>query len=105
MMKVCSACGWAYEKPPGGDSGRCPDCHAEYQRRQPTTAQKGLGSRWQRIARQQVLDYPFCAYCGATEDLTCDHVRPRALGGTADHGLRTLCRTCNSRKGAKPHVC
>ena len=105
MRKVCSSCGWAYEKPYSGDAGRCPDCQTQRQQDRPTTTQKGLGSRWRKIARQQVMDYPWCAYCGATEDLTCDHVRPRALGGTAEGPLQTLCRTCNSRKGARPHVC
>lgn len=40
-----------------------------------------------------------CVKCGATEDLTLDHIHPWSLGGpdTADN-LRVLCRSCNSRK-------
>jgi hypothetical protein len=43
-----------------------------------------------------------CVACGATTDLTLDHIRPWSLGGpdTPDN-LRTLCRPCNSRKGAR----
>lgn len=43
-----------------------------------------------------------CLKCGATEDLTLDHVHPWSLGGpdTAEN-LQTLCRSCNSSKGAR----
>lgn len=41
-----------------------------------------------------------CAYCGSGEDLTLDHVVPRAKGGrTHWHNLVTACRRCNSEKG------
>lgn len=40
-----------------------------------------------------------CQKCGATRDLTRDHIRPVAHGGTNDpSNLRTLCRSCNSSK-------
>jgi hypothetical protein len=43
-----------------------------------------------------------CVYCGATTDLTIDHVKPIALGGTHDlTNLVTACRSCNSKKNAK----
>lgn len=43
-----------------------------------------------------------CVDCGDTEDLTLDHIHPWSKGGddTFDN-LRTLCRSCNSRKGAR----
>lgn len=43
-----------------------------------------------------------CQECGATEDLTLDHIWPKARGGkhTAQN-LRVLCRSCNSSKGAR----
>ena len=42
-----------------------------------------------------------CVYCGSTENLTIDHVRPRSLGGTdtADNCV-TACRPCNQAKGS-----
>lgn len=42
-----------------------------------------------------------CLKCESTDDLTVDHVLPRALGG-ADHrsNYQTLCTACNSSKGA-----
>jgi hypothetical protein len=43
-----------------------------------------------------------CRHCGARRQLTVDHVVARARGG-ADTlaNLQTLCRSCNSRKGAR----
>ena len=46
-------------------------------------------------------DDNMCLSCGATEQLSLDHVYPYSLGGTDDEGnLQTLCVSCNSRKGA-----
>src|SRR5664280_2568199 len=104
MLKICCSCQKLYPRPSTGDVGRCPTCTGEYRARQPTTTQRGLGSEWQRAARAQVTSYPWCAKCGATEDLTADHVVPRAHGGTAEHGLRTLCRSCNGKRGNRPYV-
>lgn len=41
-----------------------------------------------------------CRRCGATEDLTLDHIHPWSIGGpdTADNS-QVLCRPCNSSKG------
>lgn len=42
-----------------------------------------------------------CVICGEIEGLSIDHIHPFSLGG-GDHidNLRTLCRPCNSRRGA-----
>lgn len=43
-----------------------------------------------------------CLHCGTHENLSLDHIYPYSLGG--DDGienLQTLCRPCNSRKGAR----
>ena len=43
-----------------------------------------------------------CVACGGRDDLTVDHVVPVVRGGTnAPDNLQTLCRPCNSRKGAQ----
>lgn len=43
-----------------------------------------------------------CAKCGSGEDPTIDHIHPQSLGGDHSEGnLQTLCRSCNSRKGAR----
>lgn len=41
-----------------------------------------------------------CLHCGATDQLSLDHIHPWSLGGTDTYdNLQTLCRPCNSRKG------
>jgi hypothetical protein len=43
-----------------------------------------------------------CRQCGTHLDLTVDHVHPESLGGeTVLENLQTLCRSCNSKKGAE----
>lgn len=43
-----------------------------------------------------------CQKCGATEDLTLDHIVPIFLGGSGNkHNGQVLCRSCNSQKGIK----
>ena len=41
-----------------------------------------------------------CAYCGSTDNITLDHVKPRSLGGpdTTDNVI-CACERCNSDKG------
>ena len=54
--------------------------------------------------RMQVydLDGHACRRCGATENLSVDHIVSESKGGpTKLHNLQTLCRSCNSRKGTK----
>lgn len=54
------------------------------------------------LSRQNVFkrDGNACLYCGARENLTIDHVVPRALGGRDSwENLATACQRCNSRKG------
>lgn len=49
-----------------------------------------------------------CTACGGGDDLALDHVVPWSAGGSDDAlNLQTLCRSCNSRKGAQydgPHT-
>ena len=43
-----------------------------------------------------------CLHCGEVENLTLDHIHPYSLGGEDTfENLQTLCRSCNSRKGAR----
>jgi hypothetical protein len=69
--------------------------------------------RWNRFSRRRPMsaavrrqvfardDYA-CRHCGRRSDLAVDHIFPWSLGGTDDlDNLQTLCRPCNSRKGAR----
>jgi 5-methylcytosine-specific restriction endonuclease McrA len=41
-----------------------------------------------------------CQYCGTQDDLTLDHVVPKAKGGKSTwSNLITACKDCNTRKG------
>lgn len=43
-----------------------------------------------------------CLHCGAREALSLDHIHPWSMGGKDTlENLQTLCRSCNSRKGAR----
>jgi hypothetical protein len=43
-----------------------------------------------------------CRYCGTEENLTLDHIIPASKrGDNSLSNLQTLCRSCNSRKGAR----
>lgn len=43
-----------------------------------------------------------CVKCGSWEDLCADHIYPESLGGESTmENLQTLCRPCNTSKGAK----
>jgi len=44
----------------------------------------------------------YCQKCGTTENITIDHIMPVIMGGkNLISNLQLLCRSCNSRKGAK----
>lgn len=56
------------------------------------------------MTRAAVLarDHYTCVYCGATEDIACDHVHPRSRGGQDTmENLVAACTPCNSSKGGK----
>jgi len=43
-----------------------------------------------------------CAICGATENLTLDHIKPVSKQGTnTGDNIQPLCKSCNSRKKDK----
>jgi 5-methylcytosine-specific restriction protein A len=64
----------------------------------------GYGRRAWKLARQErlVLDNYQCQECGRVvtgRDANVDHVIPKASGGSdLMDNLRTLCRSCHSRK-------
>lgn len=54
--------------------------------------------RWQVWERDNFT----CQECGTRQHLSVDHILAESKGGTMDlSNLRTLCKPCNSRKGAR----
>lgn len=61
-----------------------------------------LRRRIPEAVRALVLSSGFCAYCGASEKLEVDHIRPISKHGTNRiNNLQPLCRQCNSKKNNK----
>ena len=54
--------------------------------------------KWRQSIKEH-WDYK-CAYCGSEENLTLDHITPKAKGGTDRiTNLVCACSSCNSDKG------
>jgi 5-methylcytosine-specific restriction enzyme A len=68
-----------------------------------TTAQRGYGSRWQRLSSLARQRQPWCTFCGSTRDLVADHINPatRGEGALTFADVQVLCRRCNGSKGDK----
>lgn len=74
-----------------------------YQVREPrvTPSKKPVVPRWLWKEVMERDEYR-CRRCGTHFDLCCDHVIPLSADGpTTLDNLQALCRSCNSRKGAR----
>jgi len=60
-------------------------------------------SNYKSILKKLLSKYNFkCVNCSTKENLTIDHIKPVSKGGTDDfNNLQILCKSCNSKKGAK----
>lgn len=99
-MRVCIECGQVDE------GTRCAECQVERDRRigeqRGGATARGYTRAWEKRAAQVKRQHPTCAKCGATEDLTVDHIVSKARGGSDEpDNLRTLCRRHNSAKGGR----
>ncbi len=57
---------------------------------------------WHRARSRALRDQPWCAWCGATERLSVDHVLPLSQHGTHEQSnLRVLCLSCHGRRSAE----
>ena len=85
---------------------RCGDCtrRREVIRNAGPAQQSRLAIGGEQRRRVYLRDGYRCRDCGRGDDLTLDHVQPLASTGpkprVRDDELMTLCRSCNSRKGA-----
>jgi 5-methylcytosine-specific restriction endonuclease McrA len=100
-VKPCLTCGALTRH-----GSRCPEHQRAYEReksRRRGGAQKlGYTRQWQQAAHAAIDAQPWCSTCGATTDLTGDHIVARAHGGPGvSENVTVLCRSCNAKKGMR----
>ena len=84
-------------------------CKDEARRRWPPVVNRSTPAEKERnkVTPKQTIrifrrDGFACQHCGIHDDLTIDHIVPVIAGGLSrDENLQTLCKSCNSRKGAR----
>ncbi len=80
---------------------RCVACERRREQLRGSPTARGYDGAYQRRRRELFAGgQAECELCGATSDLTADHVVPLVRGGY-DSELRVLCRRCNSARGAR----
>lgn len=95
-LKPCLTCGEL------SDKTRCPD-HDDQSR--PGGTAVGYDWRWRKLSLKARRLQPWCTDCGATTDLTTDHLPIAWERHDAGKPIRltdveVVCRPCNSRRGA-----
>jgi hypothetical protein len=97
----CTTCGnQVFTASPAKDAlcGICDNNEAEQETRNFKKAKIPNRIRWDVWERDDFT----CKKCGSRRDLTVDHIHPESKGGRATlENCQTLCRTCNSSKGAR----
>lgn len=101
ILRPCIECGEVVENAARCD--RCRNLQERHDRRGRVEPDKrpreiGYDAAWDRLSRQARKLSPFCEWCGSRSALTADHLRWPART-VAD--VRVLCRSCNSRAGAR----
>jgi 5-methylcytosine-specific restriction endonuclease McrA len=101
-LRPCLQCG---EPSP---TTRCPACSSaedvRTDQRRGTPSARGYDWRWAKLSARARRLQPWCTACGATQDLTCDHLVALAAGGRRSGltllDVQVLCRRCNAKRGA-----
>ena len=93
MLKPCADCG----EP--SSSTYCEQHQPKRERREFGTklsaSRRGYGSRWRALSREARRLQPWCSDCGATADLTADHLRFPAF---SLQDVDVVCRSCNGKR-------
>ena len=101
--RICPECGRFAIFGTWWTSQRCHKCH-EVRKRKKKTARNHLkrklnrkqhgfkyGSAYQSARKRTINAHPYCALCGATDNLTTHHVG----GGDDIHNMTVLCDECH----------
>lgn len=79
------------------ENRRCPEHAREFERARGSRSARGYTAEWYKVAKAAIAAQPWCSRCGATSDLTGDHIIPMSAGGTSTpDNCRVLCRGCNT---------
>ncbi|WP_051406780.1 HNH endonuclease [Nocardia sp. CNY236] len=97
-LRPCLECGEPSE------AARCPDHARTDDRVRDRDHVHWNGARWKRLSRRLRQIQPWCTSCGATDELTVDHIEPVCARPDLAYelgNLQVLCKRCNSRKGTR----
>jgi len=72
-----------------GRTSRCDSCRGRASRARPTTAARGYGSAWQRLAKAHLAEHPLCVFCAGPAS-EVDHVDGDSRN-CQPFNLRSLC--------------
>lgn len=98
ILKLCAGCFRTFS-PLDVSNGRCLSCRRSKERARGTRTGRGYDNDWLRLSADAIRQHPYSSNCGGTEDLTADHIVPKAAGGRNVLGnVEVLCRRCNSGK-------
>lgn len=98
LRRLCAGCFHHFE-PSEIKNGRCLNCRRAKERARGTRTSRGYDNNWLRLSRNAIAQHPYCSRCRSTEDLTADHIVPKAQGGrNVLSNVEVLCRSCNSAK-------
>lgn len=97
-LRPCITCGEPADGP------RCAE-HVRPSSPKVSAAARGYDAAWQRLSAKARKLQPFCADCGATDDLQCDHTPEAWERKAAGKRIRlqdidVVCGPCNRRRGA-----
>lgn len=100
LSRPCLECGT-----PVRNASRCPE-HQRHDNRPKDRTERGYGTAWMKLSRRARRLQQHCSDCGATEDLTADHSEEAWRRHYAGKPIRlqdvdVVCRSCNSRRGAR----
>jgi len=98
-LRTCAGC-FRNFRPEELSNGRCPPCSRAKERARGTRTSRGYDNDWLRLSANAIAQHPYCSNCGSTEDLTADHIVPKARRGrNVLSNVQVLCRSCNASKG------